>query len=98
MCCRLDVLYSRVRSIIYSFLNEFLNFVNYRIWVSPRIPLKRSNNQTDGDSATNFKKDLLRYLRSYNLELLSRWINKIENADFSEIKYVHFFYHNFDLT
>lgn len=66
-------------------MNE--SFVNYyRIWVSPRFPLKAETNKTDGDSKTGFKKDILRYLRSYNVPLLRQWIQKIEKADFSEAK------------
>ncbi|VVC44674.1 Tyrosyl-DNA phosphodiesterase I,Tyrosyl-DNA phosphodiesterase C-terminal domain [Cinara cedri] len=54
------------------------------IWVSPKFPLKDKNSKSDGDSKTGFKKDILRYLRSYNLPLIRQWIQKIEETDFSE--------------
>lgn len=63
-----------------------------RIWVSPRFPLKSKDNKSDGDSKTGFKKDILRYLRSYSEPLLNQWIQKIENSDFSEAKYVYRLY------
>lgn len=63
-----------------------LYFLSYRIWVSPRFPLKNDNCKSDGDSKTGFKKDILRYLRSYNVPLLNQWIQKIVKADFSEAK------------
>lgn len=43
----------------------------------------------NGESKTGFKKDILRYLHSYNVPLLSQWIEKIEKADFSKAKYVN---------
>lgn len=54
--------------------------------MSSKFPLKAKNDNSDGDSKTGFKKDILRYLRSYNVQLLNRWIEKIENADFSAAK------------
>lgn len=58
------------------------------LWISPRLPLIKSRNSDDNqfDSKTNFKKDLLHYLRSYNLTILEQWIEKLKNADCSEIK------------
>jgi tyrosyl-DNA phosphodiesterase-1 len=49
--------------------------------------LKNEDDKSDGDSKTGFKKDILRYLNSYNnIPLLRSWIQKIEKADFSEAK------------
>lgn len=67
-------------------LTTKLYYLNYRIWVSPRFPLKSDNSKSDGDSKTGFKKDILRYLHSYNVPLLNQWIQKIIKADLSEAK------------
>jgi len=48
--------------------------------------LKSKNDKSDGDSKTGFKKDILRYLCSYNVQLLNQWIQKIEKVDFSAAK------------
>lgn len=53
------------------------------IWVSPKFPLLAKDNVSDGNSKTDFKIDILRYLRSFNQPLLSQWIEKIEKVDFS---------------
>ncbi|XP_025411101.1 probable tyrosyl-DNA phosphodiesterase isoform X2 [Sipha flava] len=63
---------------------EFTN-ITQGFWVSPKFPLKNEDDKSDGDSKTGFKKDILRYLNSYNnIPLLRSWIQKIEKADFSE--------------
>ncbi|CAH1738102.1 unnamed protein product [Aphis gossypii] len=54
------------------------------IWVSPKFPLKKEDNTSDGNSKTNFKIDILRYLKSFDEQSLSQWIEKIEKVDFSQ--------------
>ncbi|XP_025195114.1 probable tyrosyl-DNA phosphodiesterase [Melanaphis sacchari] len=54
------------------------------IWVSPKFPLKKKDNTLDGNSKTDFKIDILRYLKSFNEQLLSQWIKKVEKVDFSQ--------------
>jgi len=54
--------------------------------VSPRFPLKAENDKSDGNSKTNFKTDILRYLKSFKEPLLIQWIKKIEKVDFSQAK------------
>lgn len=62
----------------------------FRLWLSPRLPLIETRNEDpcQFDSETNFKRDLLQYLRNYNLSIVEPWIEKVQNADFREIKYV----------
>ncbi|XP_015371889.1 PREDICTED: probable tyrosyl-DNA phosphodiesterase, partial [Diuraphis noxia] len=54
------------------------------IWVSPKFPLIAENDKSDGNSKTNFKIDILRYLKSFKEPLLIQWIKKIEKIDFSQ--------------
>ncbi|KAK7582630.1 hypothetical protein V9T40_014075 [Parthenolecanium corni] len=58
------------------------------LWVSPRLQFieTKSEEPCQFDSETNFKRDLLQYLRNYNLPIMDPWIEKVENADFREIK------------
>lgn len=52
------------------------------LWISPKCP----SNGTAADSATGFKKDLLRYLKAYELTVLQPWIERIRMCDMSVIK------------
>lgn len=54
--------------------------------MSPKFPLKEKDNKSDGNSKTDFKIDILRYLKSFKEESLSQWIQKIEKVDFSQAK------------
>ncbi|XP_065216562.1 probable tyrosyl-DNA phosphodiesterase [Planococcus citri] len=58
------------------------------IWISPRLPFieQRTDEEYQFDSETKFKKDLLSYLRAYNLSVLNPWIEKVKNADCREVK------------
>jgi len=47
-----------------------------------------SEKMGDGDSLTGFKNDLIRYLESYSLSALQPWIEKVHQADMSNIKYI----------
>ncbi|XP_003247207.1 probable tyrosyl-DNA phosphodiesterase isoform X2 [Acyrthosiphon pisum] len=54
------------------------------IWVSPKFPLKEEDDKSDGNSQTDFKIDILRYLNSFREPSLVPWIQKIEKVDFSQ--------------
>lgn len=55
------------------------------IWISPSCPPLTSAEE-NGDSHTGFKRDLLRYMESYSLPVLQKWIDKIRRSDMSAIK------------
>ncbi|XP_076276415.1 tyrosyl-DNA phosphodiesterase glaikit [Lasioglossum baleicum] len=56
------------------------------LWISPHLPpLPESANPGDGESPTDFKKDLERYLNSYRLPALTEWIATVRRADFSSV-------------
>lgn len=42
--------------------------------------------ENDGESRTNFKKDLLAYLQAYKQAALQPWIQMVQKADMSHIK------------
>jgi len=55
------------------------------LWVSPKCPSIRSSGG-DGDSTTNFKRDLVNYLERYELgSVLRPFIDSIQNCDMSQI-------------
>lgn len=81
----MDQIHSRVKTIIVIFVFNLI-ILNSRIWVSPKFPLKKEDNTSDGNSKTNFKIDILRYLKSFDEQSLSQWIEKIEKVDFSQAK------------
>lgn len=57
-----------------------------RLWISPHLPyLPESANPNDGESKTNFKKDLELYLSKYEQPTLTSWIRAVRMADFSDI-------------
>ncbi|KAG8230462.1 hypothetical protein J437_LFUL009951 [Ladona fulva] len=57
------------------------------VWVGPRCPpLPANANSSDGDSVTNFRMDLIRYLSSYRLSCLTDWIGILRKIDFSGVK------------
>ncbi|CAG9820172.1 unnamed protein product [Phaedon cochleariae] len=67
--------------------NEDWNCYNQGIWLSPLCPkLPDSSVNTDGESRTGFKKDLLHYLHSYKEMALKPYIKYIERADFSAVR------------
>lgn len=61
---------------------------SFSIWISPRLPMieSKTSDYSQFDSETHFKKDLLAYLRAYNLPVLETWIEKVKNADCREVK------------
>ncbi|XP_062974016.1 tyrosyl-DNA phosphodiesterase 1 [Elgaria multicarinata webbii] len=57
------------------------------IWLSslyPRLP--PGSAESDGESHTNFKSDLISYLKSYNSPTLNEWVEIIKQHDFSETR------------
>lgn len=63
-------------------------FIYVRLWISPKLPqLPLDADAKSGDSPTHFKADLVRYLRVYQLPLLEEWLEKVQRADFSSVRY-----------
>ncbi|XP_063223988.1 probable tyrosyl-DNA phosphodiesterase isoform X2 [Bacillus rossius redtenbacheri] len=57
------------------------------LWVSPACPeLPRGCDTGAGDSPTEFKADLLRYLAAYRLPQLQEWVGRARRADFSAVR------------
>ena len=58
-----------------------------RVWVSPSCPqLPLESDTRAGESPTEFKADLLRYMAFYQLPALQEWMSRLRKADFSAIK------------
>lgn len=57
------------------------------IWISPLCPAMSDEADTaSGESATNFRQDLMLYLAEYKCAKLQPWIARIRKSDFSAIK------------
>ncbi|XP_056666515.1 tyrosyl-DNA phosphodiesterase 1 isoform X2 [Monodelphis domestica] len=57
------------------------------IWLSPLYPrLPYGTPSTSGESSTNFKSDLIRYLMTYNAPSLKEWADIIQEHDLSETR------------
>uniref|UniRef100_A0A8C3DBZ3 Tyrosyl-DNA phosphodiesterase 1 n=1 Tax=Corvus moneduloides TaxID=1196302 RepID=A0A8C3DBZ3_CORMO len=57
------------------------------IWLSPLYPrLPKGTSGSAGESATNFKSDLISYLTAYSSPALKEWINLIQEHDLSETR------------
>nr|CAD7588252.1 unnamed protein product [Timema genevievae] len=57
------------------------------LWISPACPKLPADSDTSaGDSPTEFKSDLLRYLTSYKLPQLQEWVTAVRETDFSTIR------------
>ncbi|KAK3912577.1 putative tyrosyl-DNA phosphodiesterase [Frankliniella fusca] len=57
------------------------------LWVSPKLPpLPPGADTLAGESPTQFKADLLRYLSAYRLPQLQEWIGRVQRADFTAIR------------
>lgn len=66
---------------------EDWNHYNQGLWVSPTCTtLPAGSSERDGESPTNFKSTLLKYLETYNLACLKGWIEHVKKTDFSQIK------------
>ncbi|EFN87774.1 Probable tyrosyl-DNA phosphodiesterase [Harpegnathos saltator] len=55
------------------------------MWISPHLPRLSKAAKRCGESPTNFKKDLQRYLNSYQNPALKRWRDLVRKADFSAV-------------
>ncbi|XP_074398596.1 tyrosyl-DNA phosphodiesterase 1 isoform X2 [Zonotrichia albicollis] len=55
------------------------------IWLSPLYP-RLPEGASGGESATNFKSDLISYLAAYNSPALKEWIDLIQEHDLSETR------------
>lgn len=67
----------------------FLLFFLLRIWLSPLYPrLPKGASGSAGESATNFKSDLISYLAAYSSPALKEWIDLIQEHDLSETRYI----------
>lgn len=57
------------------------------VWVSPSCPQLPADSDTGaGESPTEFKADLLRYMAAYQLPALTEWMSRLRKTDFSAIK------------
>lgn len=60
---------------------------HFRVWVSPSCPQLPADSDTRaGESPTEFKEDLLRYMTAYQLPELQEWMSRLRKTDFSAIK------------
>lgn len=56
------------------------------LWMSERLDaIPSGSSTTAGDSVTEFRRELLNYLSSYNLPLLRQWIERIRNTNFASV-------------
>lgn len=56
------------------------------LWMSEKLDaMPNGCNTTAGDSATEFRKELLKYLSSYDLPQLEQWIQRIRNTNFTSV-------------
>lgn len=61
--------------------------VSSRLWMSPLYPrLPKGSPETEGESPTHFKRDLLEYLTAYRAPELAEWIERIKEHDLSETR------------
>lgn len=57
------------------------------IWISPKLEkIQNSDREETGESPTEFRIDLIRYLMAYNLPYLQTWIARIRKTNFSDVK------------
>lgn len=58
--------------------------------MSPECPpLPENSDPKLGDSLTEFRAELMRYLSAYHVPALQEWISRIRQTDFSKVRYVH---------
>ncbi|XP_032673186.1 probable tyrosyl-DNA phosphodiesterase isoform X2 [Odontomachus brunneus] len=56
------------------------------LWISPHLPpLPEYANLSEGESGTNFKKDLRKYLSKYENPALHQWIEIVKRANFFDV-------------
>ncbi|KAJ9581508.1 hypothetical protein L9F63_023312 [Diploptera punctata] len=57
------------------------------VWVSPACPeLPPESDTRAGESPTEFKADLLRYMANYQIPALQEWLSRLRRTDFSSIR------------
>lgn len=57
------------------------------LWISPKcLPLSPNADTASGESTTEFRESLERYLVSYNIPKLQPWIARVRKTNFSQIK------------
>lgn len=56
------------------------------LWISEKLSYIENNNDGNGESVTEFRKDLIEYLTTYNMSELESCINHMKQCDFSSIK------------
>lgn len=57
------------------------------LWISDRLPMLPDGTDTGaGESTTEFRNELLKYLASYKLADLQPWLVRIRKTDFSSVK------------
>lgn len=60
------------------------------LWISPKChQVSLGSDTASGESITEFRESLERYLVSYNIPKLQPWIARIRKTDFSQIKYAY---------
>uniref|UniRef100_A0A1B0EWV7 Tyrosyl-dna phosphodiesterase n=2 Tax=Lutzomyia longipalpis TaxID=7200 RepID=A0A1B0EWV7_LUTLO len=56
------------------------------LWISPKLPkVEDSKDTAFGESPTNFRESLLRYLMAYNNPKIQPWITRVRKSNFSEV-------------
>lgn len=56
------------------------------LWISPKLPaIPDSSDTAFGESPTNFREDLLKYLMAYNNPKIQNWITRVRKSNFSEV-------------
>lgn len=81
----LQVRVCKVQVSLYADISAAIKYC--RVWVSPACPqLPLESDTRAGESPTEFKADLLRYMAFYQLPALQEWMSRLRKADFSAIK------------
>uniref|UniRef100_A0A1B0DJS2 PBZ-type domain-containing protein n=1 Tax=Phlebotomus papatasi TaxID=29031 RepID=A0A1B0DJS2_PHLPP len=56
------------------------------LWISPKLPaIPDASDTAFGESPTNFREDLLKYLMAYNNPKIQNWITRVRKSNFSEV-------------
>lgn len=59
------------------------------VWISPMCkPLATGQAESEGESSTNFRQDLIKYLTAYQSRALLEWCNTLKQHDMSAVKLV----------
>lgn len=69
--------------------HNMYNCICFSVWISPMFPkIASSGASSSGDSATNFKRDLIQYLNAYKARQVNEWVEIIRGHDMSQAKQV----------